>query len=746
MPRLLIFVICWATALLALPADAAAQADASIQAVPLSPGETPRLTGRLDHPAWKRAPVYGQFVEKAPTLDAQPTQATQVQVLFDEQALYVGITAFDTEPALIRKPLVRYDQVNRTQDFVVVYVDPIGSRRSAQWFRVSAAGSQADGLHTAADDNEDFAPDFDWDAAVAPHPLGWTAVLRLPFASLRFTEGGADRWRIMVARRLPRQDFHLFTSVRVPQEAASFIDRLQPLRGVTLPERHSFLTLRPGLTLRGARERSPDGTRRSEQVVDASLDIKWRPLAELVVDATLNPDFSQVALDVPQLSGNTRFALSIPEKRPFFFESADLLRSPTEAFYTRSFTAPRAGLRATWRGSRLAGSTLMVDDRGGGQVLLPRTYGTDVAEQPASRTLAARGRVDEGPLQWGAVMAVRRYEQQRGDNVVFGPDLGWRIDDRWRLRAQWLHARSTALPDGRGVLQRAAAADGDRLYLELKRNGDLRESEVIVQDIGAGFRHDGGFVNQAGVRKLSLFQSQGWQAVGPFHEFWLNIKATRSQARDDGRTVEQQIIPGLYTTAAHNLEWWLELHPVAQLRASHDGPLLPQRYLSSGLVFSPATWFPLLDTSIDIGRLADTHDERLRSGLRWNTTAKLRPLAALELEPSLSSSWLRGDGQRAYDEQIANLLAVWHLGPRSHLRAIVQRSRVEREGLRLDQRQEQSITWSWRPSAGSVFYVGVSRVRDGVRAQQRGTEAFVKLQFDLDDSRRWIDRMSGAGT
>ena len=271
-------------------------------------------------------------------------------------------------------------------------------------------------------------------------------------------------------------------------------------------------------------------------------------------------------------------------------------------------------------------------------------------------------------------MAVRRYEQQRGDNVVFGPDLGWRIDDRWRLRAQWLHARSTALPDGRGVLQRAAAADGDRLYLELKRNGDLRESEVIVQDIGAGFRHDGGFVNQAGVRKLSLFQSQGWQAVGPFHEFWLNIKATRSQARDDGRTVEQQIIPGLYTTAAHNLEWWLELHPVAQLRASHDGPLLPQRYLSSGLVFSPATWFPLLDTSIDIGRLADTHDERLRSGLRWNTTAKLRPLAALELEPSLSSSWLRGDGQRAYDEQIANLLAVWHLGPRSHLRAIVQRT------------------------------------------------------------------------
>ena len=70
-----------------------------------------------------------------------------------------------------------------------------------------------------------------------------------------------------------------------------------------------------------------------------------------VVDATLNPDFSQVALDEPQLAGNTRFALSFPEKRPFFFESSDLLRSPTEALYTRSLTAPRWGLRSTWRGA-----------------------------------------------------------------------------------------------------------------------------------------------------------------------------------------------------------------------------------------------------------------------------------------------------------------------------------------------------------------------------------------------------------
>ena len=146
-----------------------------------------------------------------------------VQVLFDEQALYIGVIAHDDAPARIVDTPVRHDGVIRTQDFVVAYVDAIGSKRSAQWFRVNAAGSKADGLHAAADDSEDFAPDFDWDADVAPHPQGWTAVLRLPFASLRFAEGGQDRWRIMVARRLPREQFHLMTSVPVPRDAPSFI-------------------------------------------------------------------------------------------------------------------------------------------------------------------------------------------------------------------------------------------------------------------------------------------------------------------------------------------------------------------------------------------------------------------------------------------------------------------------------------------------------------------------------------------
>jgi Domain of unknown function (DUF5916) len=656
--------------------------------------------------------------------------------------VYVGIRAFETQPEQIRAPLMRHDQINRTQDFVVVYLDPIGSRRSAQFFRVNAAGSMADGIHTAADDNEDFAPDFDWDAATARTPEGWTAVLRLPFASLRFADGEQNLWRIMVGRRLPREKFHLVTSVLVPRESASFIDNLQPLNGIRLPTAHNFLTLRPSVTAHAAREQAVDGTVKHQRGTDASLDVKWRPRAELVVDATLKPDFSQLALDVPPLAGNTRFALSIAEKRPFFFESSDLLRTPTSAFYTRSFTEPRSGLRATWRGLQWAGTTFAVDDRGGGAVLLPRPYGTDAAAQPASRTLAARGRNDQGNWQLGGVLAARQYEGDGGENTVLGPDGQWALGEHWRLRAQWLYSRTTAHKGPGGALQRTAATDGDQLYLRLLRNTDSSEGSYTLEDTSAGFRNDSGFVPQAGVRKFALFEGVSLlRHQGPFHELWANIHVERVEDKRTGQVVEQQVYPGLWSTGANNLEWWVEWHGLSQLRATAEGPQLKQNFLAAGLVITPARWFPLLDTNLSVGQLADTQAQKVRPGLRWSVSARLRPLPLLELEPNYSASFLREGSRRMYEESVANLLAIWHLDARSHVRAIVQRRALERQGelgVEADRSSTRvaSLSWSRRWSAGTVLYVGgTRRERQSTTGVFKGTEAFVKLQFDGEEVR-----------
>ncbi len=717
-----------------------------MQAVRLLPGERLKLDGTLSHPAWQRAPVYDRFEEKAPVYGARPPQRTTVQVLFDDRALYVGVQALDDQPALIRKPVVRPDQVNRTQDFIALYIDAIGSKRSAQWFRASAAGSTADGLHTANDDYEDFSPDFDWDAAVTRHDHGYTTVFRVPFASLRYAPG-QQQWRIMVVRRLPREHFHLITSVPIPQELPSFIANMQPLQGVTLPADSSFLTLRPSVTLRRVEPEAGS----AQTKLSASLDVKWRPLPQAVVDATLNPDFSQVALDVPQLAGNSRFALSFPEKRPFFFESADLLRTPTEAFYTRSFTEPRWGLRGTWRSTDWAGTALALQDRGKGFVLLPGAYGTDVVDQPASTVIALRARSDgtgatlaQG-LQLGAVAAARRYTDDRGDNTVLGPDLTWQLNGNWRLRGQWLHGRTTALPDSTG-LRKGAEQDGDLLHLRLLHLTDNTEANVAVDDISSGFRHDSGFVNQVGVQKLHLWASRGWNQVGPFNQFWVNAEADRAVDKATGQVVSEYWRPGLWVTGAHNLEWWFEVWGHSLQRPQPTAPLLHERFIATGLVVTPARWFPFLESKLVLGDLADTQALDVRPGGNFKLVTKLRPLAPLEFESSLSTAWLRKDGVKTYSETALQWLAVWHFNARHNLRVIAQQQqqmrRASSQSLVADRSRSDtlSLTYTWRESAGTLLYAGFSSQRDRLPVSSRNTEAFVKLQLDFDEARTMWSR------
>lgn len=724
------------------PALSQPVADDAMQAVKLQPGERIVLDGSLSHPAWQRAPVWTRFVQKDPVNGVAPPQDTRVQVLFDAQALYVGVTVLDTEPQKIRDLPVRLDQVNRTQDFVVVYIDAIGRKRSAQFFRVNAAGSQADGMHTASDDNEDFSPDFDWDAAVQRNPQGWTAVLRLPFAALRFAEGAPGQeapWRIMVARRIPREQFHLVASVPIPRGVASFIDTMQPLRGVELPQAHHFLTLRPSITLRQTRQQDSGQPSQRKNDIDLSLDLKYRASAELVVDATLNPDFSQVALDVPQLAGNTRFALFVNEKRPFFLESFDLLRTPSDAIYTRSFTAPRLGLRASWRDLHWSGVAMALDDRGGGLLQLPGPYGTDYADQPGSRTLLARFKHDDGTAQWGGMVAARRYEQGRGDNLVAGPDVSLPLDGSWRLRGQLLLSQTTALPGARG-LREGVARDGHQAILKFNRNGESGETSITLLDSAAGFRHDSGFVNQTGVRELKFFHGHGWFPLGPFNEFFLNIEADETRDRSSGQLVKRVLRPGLWASAARNLQWELTWFGLSQLRTAPGAPLLRENYLYSGLLYSPATWWPMLDTNVAIGRLADTSADRVRQGVRWNFMSRLRPLRSLELEPRWSLAWLDADGRKTYRDSAGQLLAVWHFDARRNLRLIVQRTSLDRRaepGVAAQRAagQSTSLTYSWRQSSGTVLYLGASQSRDGRPTAQRGSEAFVKLQVDVEELR-----------
>jgi Domain of unknown function (DUF5916) len=719
---------------LPMVANVAASSPAPIVAMRLEDGEAPPLDATLAHPVWQRAPVFEAFVGKHPVYGVKPAHRSRVRVLFDAQAIYVGVEALDDAPEFIRRPLVRHDLVNRTQDFIVVYLDGMGRKQSAQFFRVSAAGSRGDGMHTHDDDFEDFAPDFDFDAVVAARADGWNALFRIPFTSLRY--GPETPWRIMVGRRTPREQFHLSTSTPIPPDAPSFIANLQPLQGVRPPSDHALLVLRPSVTLRSARVREPGQAMRRDSEAEASLDLKWRPRAELVVDATLNPDFSQVALDVPQLSGNSAFALELQEKRPFFFESSDLLRAPTPSLYTRSITAPRAGLRGTWRSTSVSGTAFAIDDRGGGITLLPGAYGTAAVTQPGSRLLAGRVMADQpgGGVQWGGLWAARRYGDQRGDNIVVGPEVAWQISGPLRLRAQWLASETSAQDDGMGGLGKGPSRQGGMLNAKLVHQAGNRVYDLQVDDIGEHFRNDSGFIPQVGVTKFEAHAGHGWFGLGPLNELWFNLNVMGARAKANGEAVSYSLVPGVWMTGPHNLEWNLQLHGLDAVRARPGLAPLAQRFIYSELVFTPAEWFPLFESELTLGRLADmVSGNRTYPGAKLRLLNRLRPFERLEFEPSIWAARLQDGGRPVYREYAGQVLAVWHFSPQQTLRAIAQRQGLDRGAVRARARSN-SLVYAWRQSAGTVLYVGATGAQDF--SGRRDTEVFVKLQADIDELRR----------
>jgi hypothetical protein len=207
------------------------------------------------------------------------------------------------------------------------------------------------------------------------------------------------------------------------------------------------------------------------------------------------------------------------------------------------------------------------------------------------------------------------------------------------------------------------------------------------------------------------------------------------------------VTPEVYVSMAHNTQAWVQWHGLSKLRPTSGGQLLSEHYWKGEYTSTLAESIPLFDAMLTLGRLADVTAGVVRPGGQLNMSMSTRPFAAIEIEPSVWAAWLRNGGQVAYREVASQLLGVWHIDGRQNLRLILQRSTVDRKaeaGVAADRESglTTSLTYALRRSMGTVLYVGATRSHSGVGAQNiaRGTEAFVKLQVDVDEVRGMFGR------
>ena len=335
------FILCLIT-----PANAYSQATTSISAS----GTDSRISidGILEEDAWDQAEVITGFTQLEPAEGQPSSRRTEVRILFGADDLYIGAVMYD-DPLAVENTLGRRDEFNRA-DWFMVSIDSYFNRRTAYTFAINAAGVQLDGQQggmrtfgTGLFEGLDTSWDAIWFSAVRITEEGWIAELRIPYSMLRFPDVEHQTWGIHFTRRIPRLG-EISSWPHIPRtERANLVARYGQVSDISGLEPRRNLQVRPYI-LSGIdvfESGSEPGTGEHGSRLDIGGDIKVGLGSNIMLDATVNPDFGQVEAD-PAVLNLTAFETFFTEKRPFFIEGADIFRfgiGMSRLFYTRRIGA-----------------------------------------------------------------------------------------------------------------------------------------------------------------------------------------------------------------------------------------------------------------------------------------------------------------------------------------------------------------------------------------------------------------------
>ena len=308
---------------------------------------TVRVDGRLDEPAWQQATPIRDLVQKEPVEGAEPGDPTEVRLLYDDDALYVGARMHSGGGrSTMQAPMSRRDEVDQA-DYIRISLDTYLDRRTAYSFGVTASGVRLDHYHPS-DSETSIDEGFDpvWEARVFIDEEGWTAEMWIPLSQLRFNDLPEQVWGLNIHRWVPsrNEDDYWVAVPRTAQGWASHFGELRGIGGIEPPRRIELLPyVAAGSTVTGSRDPSNpfDDGRNLEGRVGADLKMGLGP--NLTLEATVNPDFGQIEAD-PAVVNLTAFETFFSERRPFFSEGSQMIGgNVVNYFYSRRIGAPPAG-------------------------------------------------------------------------------------------------------------------------------------------------------------------------------------------------------------------------------------------------------------------------------------------------------------------------------------------------------------------------------------------------------------------
>lgn len=396
-----------------------------------------KIDGFLTDPGWQGVAVADHFHERNPGDNIAPPVQTKVFMAYDDTHLYLAAICYD-DPEKLRISLGSRDRMGG--DNIGFFFDTYGDAAWAYTINVNAYGVQADALWSNGY-GEDGMFDLVFESAGQVTDSGYQVELAIPFSSLRFPDKEEQVWRMQFWRHHYRDVHYNITWAANDRSESNWVRNWGYIRGIKNVSPGKGIEIIPAWTgsKSGALEAYSDSTIKFndyDEHGELSLSGKYAISSNITIDATLNPDFSNVESDAFQIDVNSPTALSYPEKRPFFQEGSDLYRTRMNLVYTRSINEPDVAAKVTARLGRTSISYLGARDQHSPFVIPfeETSSGQILGGRSLSNILRARRTFGSGS-QVGLLLTDRRWKGG-GSGTTFSSDAVISFNRQWTLRAQ----------------------------------------------------------------------------------------------------------------------------------------------------------------------------------------------------------------------------------------------------------------------------------------------------------------------
>lgn len=474
------------------------------------------IDGKLDEQIWKQAAKAKIDNIVYPYENKTTDIVTDVYLFEDGEFLYIAFNAKDPSPEKITDFLRARDS-GHYDDSVGIKIDPFNDHKFSYNFLVTAGSAQIDSLKSEITDSDNISWDAFWESKAVVSKTGYVVEMAIPLKALTFDDSKPiQEWGFELVRNYVTDQTLEISNLEYDYNDSCSLCKMDILRGFKDAKVSNNLVITPSFVAKKTSVKDGNNNWLNKNNYEGGLDFRWGITPNMLLNATINPDFSAIESDVAQLNVNKTFSIYYDEKRTFFTDNITYFDSPLDIVYTRNISDPDYGVKFTGNvDNHSIGGFLVQDSQNA--ILIPGNLGSDIAvvdstgHTGAFRYLTS---VNE-KLDFGIISTMRDSEEYH--NYVTGIDGKYRFSDSDSIELQYLYS-NTEYPDllkeqlgGENALRVSSDSLNDNTYLIRYKHKDAKwKVNAEYKDVGKDFRADLGFLPQVDYNQYSFLAARNW--------------------------------------------------------------------------------------------------------------------------------------------------------------------------------------------------------------------------------------------